>query len=95
MGLPVVDRSRYDEYMLYLHRWMMENDYFQRNCVKEKLSFLPGSAWLVFGDGLPHAVLSGQFALEQTFLVKVDALVRPEIAPVHVLESITRMKMTA
>jgi hypothetical protein len=35
-----------------------------------------------------HAVLSGQFALEQTFTVSKHALVLPEKAPVRVLERI-------
>ena len=44
--------------------------------------------WLVFTDMVSHAVLSGQFALEQTFIVSKLALVLPEKAPVSVLEKI-------
>jgi hypothetical protein len=39
-------------------------------------------------DMVSHAVLSGQFALEQTFIVSKHALVLPEKAPVRVLEQI-------
>jgi hypothetical protein len=43
---------------------------------------------MVYTDTVPHAVLAGQYALEQTFLVAPDALVAPESSPLKVLESI-------
>ena len=33
-----------------------------------------------------HAVLSGRCMLEQTILVPVDAMTRPELSPLRVLE---------
>jgi hypothetical protein len=42
----------------------------------------------VFTDGVPHAALSGQFALEQTFIIPPDALVTPDAAPIRVLEKL-------
>lgn len=94
IGLPVADRTRYDEYMLYLHDWLKENNDFQQNSPKQQLTFPPGCAWMVYTDGVPHAALSGQYALEQTFIVPIEAFVTPEVAPVRVLEAITRMEMT-
>jgi len=94
VGLPVADRSRYDEYMLYLHDWLKESSDFQQNWPKQQLIFPPGCAWMVYTDGVPHAALSGQYALEQTFIVPVEAFVTPEVAPVRVLEQITQMEMT-
>ena len=41
-----------------------------------------------------HAVLSGQFALEQTFIISKSALVLPEKAPVRVLERIAGCPLT-
>jgi 3-deoxy-D-manno-octulosonic acid hydroxylase-like protein len=38
-------------------------------------------------------VMSGQFALEQTFIVPADALVSPKVAPVRVLEEVTGKRM--
>jgi len=35
-----------------------------------------------------HAAMSGQYALEQTFLVPPQALVAPEHAPYRILERI-------
>src|SRR5215467_4838479 len=93
LGLPVADRSRYDEYMLYLHDWLKENSDFQQNWPKQQLTFPPGCAWMVYTDGVPHAVLAGQYALEQTFIVPPEAFVTPEVAPIHVLETITQMQM--
>lgn len=95
IGLPVADRTRYDEYMLYLHDWLKENSDFQQNSPKQQLIFPPGCAWMVYTDGVPHAALSGQYALEQTFIVPIDAFVTPEVAPVRVLEAITHMPMTS
>lgn len=86
IGLPVPDRSPYDEFMLYLHDWLKENDDFQRNSSKQELVFPPGSAWMVYTDGVPHAAMSGQYALEQTFIIPREALVTPQVAPCQVLE---------
>jgi hypothetical protein len=86
IGLPVPDRSPYDEFMLYLHDWLKENADFQKNAPKQELIFPPGSAWMVYTDGVPHAAMSGQYALEQTFIIPREALVTPEVAPCQVLE---------
>jgi 3-deoxy-D-manno-octulosonic acid hydroxylase-like protein len=86
IGLPVPDRSPYDEFMLYLHDWLKENSDFQQKSPKQELVFPPGSAWMVYTDGVPHAAMSGQYALEQTFIVPREALVTPQVAPCQVLE---------
>jgi hypothetical protein len=94
LGLPVADRSAYDEFMLRFHDFLKGNGDFQRNSHAQLLDFPPMSTWLVFTDGVPHAVLSGQFALEQTFVVPPSAQVSPEDAPVRVLEKIAGKKLT-
>lgn len=93
LGLPVRDRSRYDEFMLYLHDWLKENADFQQNSPKREVVFPPGCFWMVYTDGVPHAVMSGQFALEQTFIVPAQALVSPDAAPLRVLEAATGTRM--
>lgn len=93
LGVPVADRSRYDEYMLYLHDWLKESNEFQKSSPKFELQFPPGCFWMVYTDGVPHAVMSGRFALEQTFIIPAQALVSPEAAPLRVLESTTGMQM--
>jgi hypothetical protein len=44
---------------------------------------------------VPHAVESGQNAVEQTFSVPCEALLRPELAPVRVLERLCGAPLTA
>jgi 3-deoxy-D-manno-oct-2-ulosonic acid (Kdo) hydroxylase len=95
LGFPVRDRSRYDQFMLYLHDWLKENTDFQQNAPKRELTFPPGSCWMVFTDGVPHAALSGQYALEQTFIIPIEALVSPASAPLRVLESATGVPMAS
>jgi hypothetical protein len=75
LGLPVADRAPYDKFMLHFHDWLKENTAFQNaKQGKEQLEFPPASTWLVFTDCVPHAALSGQFAMEQTFIIPVEAL---------------------
>jgi hypothetical protein len=40
-----------------------------------------------------HAVLSGQYALEQTFIVPRESLALPEKAPIAILERIAGAKL--
>lgn len=85
-GMPVPDRTRYDSCMLDLHDFLKASESYQRNCEKEDLYFDPGSSWMVFTDLVPHAALSGRFALEQTFIVDRTSLLLPQRAPISVLE---------
>ncbi|MBX6322755.1 MAG: Kdo hydroxylase family protein [Rhodospirillaceae bacterium] len=78
-------RPAYDRWMLDFHNFLKENAAFQQDCRKTRWSFPPGSAWMVFTDAVSHAVLSGRFALEQTFIVDLAGMVAPERAPLAVL----------
>ena len=88
-------RTAYDVFMLHFHDWLKENGEFQKNCPKTAIDFPPGSSWLVYTDQVPHAVLTGQFALEQTFIVHLDGMVTPERAPISVLERLSRRRLAA
>ena len=70
LGLPVVDRPPYDRFMLKIHHAMKEDAGFQQSCRKDRWEFPAGSTWIVFTDSASHACLSGQYALEQTFIVR-------------------------
>lgn len=83
LGKP---HSPYDDAMRGIHQLMKENADFQANCRKHHSHFPPGSAWLVFTDSVPHAVVSGQYALEQTVIVPRSAMRLPEKSPAAVLE---------
>jgi hypothetical protein len=91
--MPALQRSPYDDFMMRFHNFLKENEAFQRDCVKAYWEFPPGSSWMVYTDTVSHAVLSGQYALEQTLLVAPEAMVRPEIAPLGVLEQLAGARL--
>jgi hypothetical protein len=88
LGLPVVARPPYDRFMLKIHHAMKEDVAFQATCRKDHWEFPAGSTWLVFTDSASHACLSGQYALEQTFIVRRSSLAYPEQAPIAILEKL-------
>jgi hypothetical protein len=88
LGIPLADRSPYDEFMLAFHDYLKSNADFQSNGPKYRLEFPPGAAWMAFTDVVPHAVESGQFAMEQTLIVPRDALSVPARAPIAILEKL-------
>ena len=88
LGIRQWDRSPYDSFMLRFHDFLKENSEFQEHCTKQRWEFPPGSSWICYTDMVSHAVLSGQYALEQTFLVSRDAMVLPQQAPIRILEGI-------
>jgi 3-deoxy-D-manno-oct-2-ulosonic acid (Kdo) hydroxylase len=88
LGFSGFGRTPYDMFMLRFHDYLKENRAFQAKCAKIRLEFPPSATWIVFTDGVAHAVLSGRFAMEQTFLVPPSALVAPEFAPYKILEKI-------
>lgn len=86
--LPGANRSPYDDFMHRCHNAMKENGEFQQSCPKQRWEFPPHSTWIVFTDFVSHAVLQGQYALEQTFIISRDAMVKPELSPLRILESL-------
>jgi hypothetical protein len=88
-AIPSLKRSPYDDFMMRFHNFLKENSSYQAECRKEYVQFPAGSSWMVYTDMVPHAVLSGQYALEQTFLVDHQAMVSPESSPLSVLEAMT------
>jgi hypothetical protein len=93
IGLPVVHRPPYDRLMLKIHHAMKEDNQFQQTCRKDRWEFPAGSTWIVFTDGASHACLSGQYALEQTFIVRRTSLAAPEKAPIAILEKMAGYRL--
>jgi len=93
LGFVAASRSAYDSFMLRLHDFLKRNDEFQA-CPNQVHAFPPHSSWVVFTDAVAHAALSGQFALEQTFIVPRSVLVAPELAPVSILERFYGARLT-
>ena len=81
-------RSAYDALMLQLHDCMKGDDEFQRQSPQSRIDLEAGSTWLAFTDHVSHAAMSGQYQLEQTFLLPVDAMLEPARSPLRVLERI-------
>jgi hypothetical protein len=93
-GLPVRARPPYDEFMHRFHNFLKDNEAYQDTADARVVSFPPGATWMVFTDMVTHAVLSGQYALEQTFLIARRSLTLPEMAPVAVLERLAGRQLT-
>src|SRR5579871_3329091 len=79
-------RTPYDALMLQLHDRMKEDADFQARSPQVQVPFAPGTTWLCFTDEVSHAAMSGQYQLEQTFLLPVEAMQAPERSPLRVLE---------
>jgi hypothetical protein len=94
LGIPLVDRSPYDAFMLHFHDWLKRNAEYQANCRKYKFDLPPGSTWLVFTDVVPHAVMAGRLALEQTVIVSRASLREPARAPSAILEKLAGRVLT-
>ena len=88
VGLRAPQYSPYDRFMLRFHDFLKESSDFQQSHDRVQLEFPPGSAWMVFTDSVPHAVLSGRYALEQTCMIPLSAMQCPHLAPVRVLEKL-------
>lgn len=94
LHLPGADRSPYDDLMHRCHNRMKEDASFQENAPKNRWEFPPNSSWMVYTDCVSHAVLSGQYALEQTLLIPQAALVEPQRSPLKILESLAGRRLT-
>jgi 3-deoxy-D-manno-octulosonic acid hydroxylase-like protein len=81
-------RSAYDALMLRLHDRMKGDVVYQASAPQTPIDFPAGATWLAFTDCVSHAAMSGQYQLEQTFLLPVDAMRRADRSPLRILERI-------
>jgi hypothetical protein len=86
LGVRRAVPSAYDVFMTKFHDYLKSSSEVQGSPERERIRFPPGSSWIVMTDAVSHAVLSGQFALEQTVIVERRALAAPETAPAAILE---------
>lgn len=89
LGLTRGRRTPYDRLMLELHDKAKADDAFQANAPRRRVDFAAGETWLVFTDAAPHAALAGRNALEQTFLLPVQAMRDETASPLRTLERLT------
>ena len=74
----VLSNSAYHRLMSRIHFFGKTDDYLQNQAPQSAWTFPPGSAWIVFSDLTSHAVLEGQFAIDQTYFVSAAAFKNPE-----------------
>ncbi len=82
-------RSHYDHLMLEMHDKMKSDANYQKNGQQTTHRFPSGSTWICFSDQTPHAAMSGQFMLEQTFLLSIKDMHNPDASPLHTLQRLT------
>ncbi|HUC77418.1 MAG TPA: Kdo hydroxylase family protein [Vicinamibacterales bacterium] len=87
-------RTPYDALMLQLHDAMKADEDFQKTTPQTRMDFPAGTTWLAFTDQVSHAAMAGQYQLEQTFLLPVDAMREPERSPLRVLERLKGRALT-
>lgn len=81
--LTKTKRSAYDHFMLQLHDAMKKDNNYQAKVAKTNFHFPAQSSWIVFTDQVSHAALDGQFLLEQTFYLPVEAMQKPALSPLY------------
>jgi hypothetical protein len=86
LSLTKCRRTDYDQIMLGMHDAAKRDRSYQATAPRRLVSFPGGSTWLAFTDQTPHAAVSGQCALEQTFYVPVESLADPARSPLRILE---------
>lgn len=86
LGVTEGVRSRYDDVMLSLHDGAKRDDDYQRSSEQTEFHFPAGSTWICYTDQVMHAALSGQYVLEQTFHLDVNAMLASERSPLRILE---------
>jgi hypothetical protein len=79
-------RTAYDALMLQLHDRMKADLRYQENALHTAIEFPAGTTWMAFTDQVSHAATAGQYQLEQTFLLPVDAMVDESASPLRILE---------
>ncbi len=79
-------RSAYDALMLQLHDRMKEDAQFQATSPQTAVDFPSGTTWMAFTDQVGHAAMSGQYQLEQTFYLPVEAMLDQARSPLRLLE---------
>lgn len=87
LGITKTYCTEYDYIMLNIHNKMKADMRYQKTAVQGEIDFAPGNTWIVQTDHVSHAALSGQFLLEQTFYLPVDAMKHPELSPLRILEA--------
>jgi hypothetical protein len=82
-------RSEYDHLMLQLHDGMKSDLEYQKTSPQQTVSVPAGSVWVCFSDQTSHAVMSGQYMLEQTLHLAPAKQYNPNSSPLAILSRLT------
>ena len=82
-------RSEYDHLMLQLHDAIKSDSHYQSNAPQVTMPFPAGCVWVCFSDQASHAVMSGQYMMEQTFHLPVDQQYDRTSSPLAILTRLT------
>ncbi|MBC7682687.1 MAG: Kdo hydroxylase family protein [Ferruginibacter sp.] len=85
LGITKSLRSEYDHLMLQLHDQLKRDAAYQKNAPQTLVEFAAGSTWVCFSDQTLHAVLGGQYMMEQTFFMPPEHQYRPDQSPLGIL----------
>ena len=95
LGVTKRRRTAYDHIMLHLHDGAKADLEYQRISPQQQVEFQPGSTWICYSDQVMHAVMGGQYMMEQTIHVPLNALEHPAQSPLAVLERLTASELLA
>ena len=82
-------RSEYDHLMLQLHDGMKSDLEYQKTSPQLTVPFAAGSVWVCFSDQTSHAVMAGQYMLEQTLHLAPAKQYNPDSSPLAILSRLT------
>jgi 3-deoxy-D-manno-octulosonic acid hydroxylase-like protein len=83
----LLDSSPYDRAMRRFHNFMKDTPEFQSATEgHQEYRMKPFWAWMVFTDMVSHAVVSGQHALVDTYVVPLRNCRLQEMAPINILK---------
>lgn len=82
-------RSEYDHLMLQLHDGMKGDMDYQRSSPQQEMPFPAGSTWVCFSDQTSHAVMAGQYMMEQTLYLPPGREYDPSASPLAILQRLT------
>jgi hypothetical protein len=93
IGITKGYRTLYDHYMLQIHDAMKNDSNYQKTVSQQEIRFPPGTSWMVFTDQVSHAVLAGQYVLEQTFYLPPKTMHYEQHSPLRMLEKKLNQKL--
>lgn len=86
-------RTLYDHYMIQIHDQMKEDEDYQRTVLQQEVRFPPNSSWIVQTDHVSHAAMQGQYVLEQTFYLPIQAMQNETCSPLRILEKMLQKEL--